>query len=1128
MTRDLRAKLVLEGDNAGLVAAVTQSEAEIRQLEQTSGKVQLLTGAIDSAKAARAALVEARAAAQTLDEQLAAAKGAGAGADAIKLLERALKDANREVATAETAWSKSRAALDAARASAAGAGVDTKNLASEQQRLRSALDAAAQALADNNQALVDARAASAAKAEADKAAAAEEQRLAQIVEATKQRQKVAAQELLEAERKASAEAEAAARRTIAAKEQEAAAVAAFAQRMKQSMADAFSATGVRGGAEIQGEINKINSALGELARNSKVSGTDFDRAWIAGQARIKALQQEIGGIPPKLDAFSGKLNPIAGQIAAAFSVREVALMAAQFDSLNRALNAISGADAAREMGYITSAAARLGLDLQSASKAYVSWLAAVKGSALEGAQARQIFEAVAGAMARLGKSSADTEGALVALGQMVSKGTVSMEELRGQLAEHLPGALQAAAAGAGLTTAQLTKMVESGTVLAEDLLPGLATELNKLYGTAGETQGFAASWNGLTSAVTEAVGRIGQTEVVTKAVAIAFGSAKEVVLVFGTAMLTVAEGIGFTTKAWATLVAALKTGEWSKAKDEIVSMANESATRINELASKTLIAKGVQSAFGQSVKDSADAASTAAPKWLAIKSAYTEVAEAAKKFADQAKATTEARVAEERAINDIAQLLGTEAEKRDAAARFAGVEAEAKRKLAEAADYEAKVSASNLAAMQAEAAAAVAAGQKVSEAKQKEIDALRESNKLKAEAASKAQAEAESATIRAAAAAVEVRAHKENHQALAELREEMQATERAAADLTAAQKAGLATKEQVKAAELAAAGAARVYRSALEDTLSALNAKAALERSSISVQEKGRSLQLAQIDTQIAVAQARGRDLEVQQLQIERARIEMELSSLKAKALRAEADAQLALVAAKRAELEASGQLTEVKRLELNAQEQSAKAKRVDADIADELAKRARQLSDVVRTSGDSMRTASRQAEGLGDSWSSAADKADRLAASAKAVADVNPDGTVNRTQFTSTVDNYQVGIAKGLSPEEAKLFATQLSDEVVRAQVEARGRYQAVGPAFGAKDFQELMDRAEQSAYDYARSAAAKAGTEKASTASGGVSKTVRIELTTASGTRKINVASQSQADDLVRALQEARGATQ
>ena len=189
------------------------------------------------------------------------------------------------------------------------------------------------------------------------------------------------------------------------------------------------------------------------------------------QRSIEALQAEMRGAADPLaaslgrsttavDGFIGHLTPIAGAIAAAFGVQEVARMAADFDSLNRSMAAIQGqgAKAAAEVAYLTDAANRLGLEVQSVSKTYASWLASIKGTAIEGEKGRAVFESVAGAMAKLGKSAADTDGAMMAWGQMVSKGKVSMEELRQQLAERLPGAMQAAAAGAGLTVDQLTRM----------------------------------------------------------------------------------------------------------------------------------------------------------------------------------------------------------------------------------------------------------------------------------------------------------------------------------------------------------------------------------------------------------------------------------------------------------------------------------------------------------------------------------------------------------------------------------------------------------------------------------------------------------------------------------------------
>jgi tape measure domain-containing protein len=97
-----------------------------------------------------------------------------------------------------------------------------------------------------------------------------------------------------------------------------------------------------------------------------------------------------------------------------------------------------------------------------------------------------VFEALSKASAVMGLSASQTEGALLALQQMVSKGTVSSEELRGQLGERLPGSFQIAARAMGVTTAELGKMLEQGQVLSEDFLPKFSKQLELELGGAAE------------------------------------------------------------------------------------------------------------------------------------------------------------------------------------------------------------------------------------------------------------------------------------------------------------------------------------------------------------------------------------------------------------------------------------------------------------------------------------------------------------------------------------------------------------------------------------------------------------------------------------------------------------------
>lgn len=156
------------------------------------------------------------------------------------------------------------------------------------------------------------------------------------------------------------------------------------------------------------------------------------------------------------------------------------------ERLRMTLNFASGGNGVRELEYVTQLSNRLGLQLGSTAKAYASFAAAAKGTALEGQHTRDVFEAISKASAVMGLSADQSAGALLALQQMVSKGTVQAEELRGQLGERLPGAFQVAAKAMGVTTAELGKMLEQGQVISDDFLPKFARALNEHLGSAAD------------------------------------------------------------------------------------------------------------------------------------------------------------------------------------------------------------------------------------------------------------------------------------------------------------------------------------------------------------------------------------------------------------------------------------------------------------------------------------------------------------------------------------------------------------------------------------------------------------------------------------------------------------------
>ena len=221
-------------------------------------------------------------------------------------------------------------------------------------------------------------------------------------------------------------------------------------------------------------------------------------------ARLRAGMGDARGAVSSLTSAVGAAKlAIAAWGAALVYAGNAALEAAlRMDRLDKAYTSITGsAQGARgQLAFFQETADRLGLQFQSTALSARTFFAAGKGSSLE-PQLNTIFEAVSSAGAALALSQDDIQGAFLALGQMISKGKVQAEELRGQLGERLPGAFQMAARAMSMTTAELDKFMADGKLTAEDLLPRLAKVLRDEYGAAAEVaaQGMQGAVNRLST-----------------------------------------------------------------------------------------------------------------------------------------------------------------------------------------------------------------------------------------------------------------------------------------------------------------------------------------------------------------------------------------------------------------------------------------------------------------------------------------------------------------------------------------------------------------------------------------------------------------------------------------------------
>lgn len=145
--------------------------------------------------------------------------------------------------------------------------------------------------------------------------------------------------------------------------------------------------------------------------------------------------------------------------------------AMELDKLNSVLLAVTGSQAGveRNTRFLIKVTDELALPLATAVKEYGKFYAAAKGTLTE-AETQRVFTNMSVAIRVMNLAGSDATGVFKALTDMLSKGKISMEELRRQLGNRMPGAFQTAADSMGLTTKQLDKMVSTGQLTVDKFL----------------------------------------------------------------------------------------------------------------------------------------------------------------------------------------------------------------------------------------------------------------------------------------------------------------------------------------------------------------------------------------------------------------------------------------------------------------------------------------------------------------------------------------------------------------------------------------------------------------------------------------------------------------------------------
>ncbi|WP_017993836.1 tape measure protein [Rhizobium leguminosarum] len=239
-------------------------------------------------------------------------------------------------------------------------------------------------------------------------------------------------------------------------------------------------------ADAKGLQSSLQSAAGDVQRFSNSSSKSVDGFQAAiSRARIAVLT--------------------LGTAWVAFRIGKGILDAGiQIETMRNKMIAATGDSrvAADALAFVREEANRLGLDIRTASDGFAGFSASALRAGLTLQQTKDIFAGVSEAAVSMRLPAEQVGLVFKALEQIAGKGVVSMEELRGQLGDALPGAFEIAAKSMGKTTAEFSKMVANGDVLASDFLPKFGAAIRQeLGGSVDEaSQGAQAAFNRLGNA----------------------------------------------------------------------------------------------------------------------------------------------------------------------------------------------------------------------------------------------------------------------------------------------------------------------------------------------------------------------------------------------------------------------------------------------------------------------------------------------------------------------------------------------------------------------------------------------------------------------------------------------------
>lgn len=951
----------------------------------------------------------------------------------------------------------------------------------------------------------------------------------------------------------------------------------------QRLNSAFSTLNIRPIEDVQREIAQTNEAMKTLATSGRLTGGALEVAMTQGAARVSELQREmrqLSGTLTTADKAAALLKNSLGQIAAGnviadgvgYLVNKVKELGAGFvtviseqEKLSRALNAVykDTAVAGRQMDFLRNSAVASGVAVSDLQGSFVKFVASTKAANIPMSVTNDLFLSTARAAGTLGLSGEQVGGMLEALSQMAGKGVVSMEELRQQLADRLPGALSLVAQGLGITEAQLIKLVESGGLAARDLFPALAKSLKTMH---GEVEGLNVTWQNFRNVLTgvaQDAGNAGWTQILTGSLKVLGGTLGVVAL----GLSSVWEGMRLVGVAAVALAATIRGegaeawGFFNEQVDISVDRLTEQNDRLSAMLDPTSEAAKRVAALAASEQSLGSAAQGVTAALDKQPQAITTVADSTKYLADVTKILGDANKDASAKIVSLNVMTAERLKKLEDEAVAAGKSAKAVEIQGKALVALTQLRGSEIETLQAQETATennLAAAERAAEKERALTEVLEQQRQTLVQLAQqessglagrkaeieaidqklvKSRAETEQATAAVAALKEEVATRQLAIQALRDNSARVEEFRKAAVDAQAAVMAyskaladGIGTQQGLTDLQRQAALAMGLYRDAVSDATARTQALANVEQARMNLQRVGLQVQQQAYQQLAEAARATGNLAQATYYETEAKKVQIRITQLAAEAKLAESKALIAAAEAERAQLASTGQLTEAKKLEIDARILNAKAV---AEEARGLRLAADAMDQALRNTDGNTASLNRNTSAISANISerersiATKEKELELQEREKALQDQLRQGSATMTnEYGSRTGIVNFLKAAGVDDEEvARRIANEFADsngDIVYSNNPGQLKYGGANSTLT----QALLKAAEQYTFGEGRNAAKARGSDTTTglttetVTKNGTSKTVTINI--GGSSRNVNVASQSDADNLVSVMRE------